>query len=140
MQKILSMMLLLFCFMAAPLNASACNYSSDFMINPSTGAMTIWIFDTNTFETVGYIYISNARGGNGSNSVSYNGKTMVNGNRHQLQSVYVNVYSDVVLDDDCLRRALNDESRWYGIDISKRVDDIRIDGCFDRFDVQGVSR
>lgn len=134
MKKIVFMMLMLFGLLTAPQSASACHYSSEFSFDPGSGSATIWIFDTNTFETVGYVYISNARGGNGTNSVTYGGKTYTNRSRRQQQNVYVNIYKEIELDDDCMRQALTQQTKLYGIDITKKCNDIRIDGCFDRFD------
>ena len=134
MKKIVFMMMMLFGLFAAPLSASACHYSSDFRFDPGSNSLMIWIYDTNTFETVGYVYITNARGGHGTNTVTYNGKTYSNGARHQQMNVFINICKEIELDDDCMRQALTQQTKLYGIDIIKKSDDLRIDGCFDRFD------
>ena len=134
MKKILFSMMLLFGLLAAPLSASACHYASDYSYNSERGCACIWIYDTNTFETVAYIYITYNSNGRRENGVTYNGKTVIrNGARHQLFNTYINIYKEIELDDDCMRQALTQQSNLYGIDIIKKNDDLRIDGCFDRY-------
>ncbi len=135
MKKIVFMMMMMFGLFATPLNVLACHYASEARYDPVSNTAMIWIYDTNTYETVASIYMTYNNNGRGENGVTYNGKTVIrNGARRQLFNTYINIYKEIELDDDCMRQALTQQTKLYGIDIIKKSDDLRIDGCFDRFD------